>query len=158
VTADAARDETEGAMDDLEAIKQLKARYFRCVDTKSWDGLREVFADDAVMDLSATGGEDVQSRLERSPRSRVTEGGDAVVELIRKGLSEAVSVHHGHMPEIEITSPTTATGIWAMEDRVEWPGRVTLHGYGHYHETYGKIDGEWRITRTALTRLRLDVT
>jgi hypothetical protein len=36
------------------------------------------------------------------------------------------------------------------------PG-VNLRGYGHYHETYEKIDGQWRITRSKLTRLREDI-
>lgn len=35
---------------------------------------------------------------------------------------------------------------------------MTLHGYGHYHETYEKIDGRWRIKTSKLTRLREDVT
>ena len=35
-------------MDDIEAIKQLKARYFRTMDTKDWAGMREVFADDVT--------------------------------------------------------------------------------------------------------------
>ncbi len=36
------------------------------------------------------------------------------------------------------------------------PG-VTLRGYGHYHETYEKIDGQWRIKSSKLTRLREDI-
>ena len=43
-------------VDDLEAIRQLKARYFRTMDTKQWDEMREVFADDVVMDTTASGG------------------------------------------------------------------------------------------------------
>ena len=36
----------------IEEIKQLKARYFRCMDTKDYTGLRAVFADDAVFDAT----------------------------------------------------------------------------------------------------------
>jgi hypothetical protein len=36
------------------------------------------------------------------------------------------------------------------------PG-VNLRGYGHYHETYEKIDGQWCITSSKLTRLREDI-
>ena len=32
---------------DIEAIKQLKARYFRYVDTKQWDDLKALFTADA---------------------------------------------------------------------------------------------------------------
>ena len=34
-------------LDAIEQIKQLKARYFRCMDTKDWDGFQAVFAPDA---------------------------------------------------------------------------------------------------------------
>jgi hypothetical protein len=47
-----------------------------------------------------------------------------------------------------------------MEDHLWWPEGspiATMHGYGHYHEAYEKVDGEWRITSTTFTRLRTDV-
>ena len=31
-------------------------------------------------------------------------------------------------------------------------------GFGHYHETYRKAAGEWRIASSTLTRLRVDFT
>jgi len=69
-----------------------------------------------------------------------------------------ITVHHGHMPEIELTSATTATGVWAMEDMLRWPDGREMHGYGHYHETYEKVGGAWRIKSSKLTRLRTDLT
>ncbi len=60
------------------------------------------------------------------------------------------------MPEITLTGPGTASGIWSMEDIVEFPDGTVLQGYGHYHETYRKVDGEWRIATLHLTRLRMD--
>jgi len=132
-------------MDALEAIKQLKARYFRTMDTKDWDGMREVFADDVVMDTTSSGG-------------GVVRGADEFMAFLSKTLQDVVTVHHGHMPEIELTSPTTATGVWAMEDLLKWPNGAELRGYGHYHETYTSIDGAWRIQSSRLTRLRMDFT
>jgi hypothetical protein len=41
---------------DIEAIKRLKARYFRLMDTKDWEGLAEVFADDVEIDMTGEGG------------------------------------------------------------------------------------------------------
>lgn len=38
VDADIEIGTARGDMDDIEAIKQLKARYFRMLDTKDWDG------------------------------------------------------------------------------------------------------------------------
>ena len=79
---------------------------------------------------------------------------------MRSHVGDVTTVHHGHMPEIEILSPTTARGVWAMEDKLRWPEGSpiqTMHGYGHYHETYELVDGAWRISTLTLTRLRLDV-
>jgi hypothetical protein len=125
---------------DIEAIKQLRARYTRAVDTKDWDAYRQALTDDFTMN---SGG-------------HVTSGADTFVGFLKQSLSDAITVHHAHMPEIELTSLTTATGIWAMEDLVRWPDGRELHGYGHYHETYEKVDGVWRMKSSALTRLRVD--
>ena len=43
-------------VDDIEAIKQLKARYFRTMDTKDWAAMQLVFTDDVVVDTTASGG------------------------------------------------------------------------------------------------------
>jgi uncharacterized protein (TIGR02246 family) len=130
-------------MDDIEAIKQLKARYFRTMDSKDWAAMRQVFTDDVVMDTSSSGG-------------GVVAGADEFMTFLQGVIGDVVTVHHGHMPEIEVTSPTTATGIWAMEDMLRWPDGSEMHGYGHYHEAYEKVDGEWRIKTSTLTRLRAD--
>ena len=130
-------------MDDIEAIKQLKARYFRTMDIKDWAGMRRVFADDVVMDTTESGG-------------GVIAGADEFLAFLEPTLRDVVTVHHGHMPEIALTSGTTATGIWSMEDMLRWPDGTEMHGYGHYHETYSKVDGVWRITTSTLTRLRTD--
>ena len=45
-----------------------------------------------------------------------------------------------------------------MEDLLRFPDGTELRGYGHYHEDYRKVDGEWRISRSKLTRLRMDIT
>jgi uncharacterized protein (TIGR02246 family) len=131
-------------MDDFEAIRQLKARYFRTMDTKDWNGMRRVFTDDAVIDTSEAGG------------STIT-GADAFMIFLEQTLADAVTVHQGHMPEITMTSPTTASGIWALNDIVIFPNGVRLDGYGHYHESYERVDGEWRIASSRLTRLHTDL-
>jgi hypothetical protein len=131
---------------DIEEIKRLKARYFRLVDTKRWDDWARVFAVDAVLEIPEG---DLEYR-----------GRDEIVENVSTVMAELRTVHHGHMPEIEITGDDTARGIWAMFDYVEWPEqegqRVGLHGYGHYIEEYVREDGEWRISRSRLDRLRVD--
>jgi hypothetical protein len=79
-------------------------------------------------------------------------------------LEKAVTIHHGHTPELEILSPTAAKGIWCMQDWLHWPeggpfpaGYQHLIGWGHYHETYTKSAEGWRICTLTLTRIHLDV-
>ena len=131
---------------EIEAIKQLKARYCRLLDTKDWAGWREIFADDFVSDTASAGG-------------MVITGADDFVAFVRKtlGRPSRPTAHQVHTPEIAVTSPTTATGIWALQDVVRFAPGVTMVGYGHYHETYQKADGQWRIATSRLTRLREDV-
>jgi hypothetical protein len=132
---------------DIEEIKQLKSRYFYHLDRKEWDAWREsVFCHDASMHVP-------EAKLDLF-------GIDDILSRMRTLLGGVVTVHHGHMPLIQILSPQTASGIWAMEDLLIWPkghrpdgveGRV--HGYGHYHETYSREPAGWRIKTLRLTRL-----
>jgi hypothetical protein len=140
-------------LEAIEDIKRLKARYFRRMDTKDWEGFADVFAPDAVLDMSAEAGSP------DDPDAGIVHGNAEIAAYVRGHVDDVVTVHHGHMPEIDITSPTTATGIWAMEDKLRWPDDApieTMHGYGHYRETYAKVDGRWRIATLTLTRLRVD--
>jgi uncharacterized protein (TIGR02246 family) len=128
---------------DIEAIRQLKARYFRFLDTKDWDGFGALLTDDAYMEADGV----------------VREGRTAILAFLPKVLDGVVTTHHGHTSEIEITGRDTATGIWAMFDYLTWPGDGPpkgMQGYGHYHEEYAREDGAWRIRRLVLTRLRVD--
>lgn len=144
-------------LDDLERylaiqdIKALKARYFRHLDEKEWDRWQEVFAPDAQLVVGFEGDGP------GTPENPVV-GAAEIVAFVRPSIESLVTVHHGHMPEIEITSPTTARGIWAMEDLLSLPdgSAQVLQGWGHYHETYERIDGQWRIKTLTLTRLRVD--
>jgi hypothetical protein len=129
---------------EIEAIKQLKAQYCRYLDTKDWAAWRGIFADDFVSDTSQAGG-------------KVIRGADDFVAFTHKSLGDRPTAHQVHAPEIEVTSATSARGIWALEDVVRLAPGVNLRGYGHYHETYEKIDGQWRIASSKLTRLREDI-
>ena len=131
---------------EIELIKQLKARYCRYLDTKDWSAWRDIFTDDFVSDTAEAGGQ-------------VIVGADEFVAYIRKTLGKPTqpTVHQVHAPEIELLSATIAQGVWALEDVVRLAPGVNLKGYGHYHETYEKIDGKWYIKTSKLTRLREDI-
>ena len=146
---------TNPAAADIEAIKQTKARYFRFMDTKQWDAFAQVFAEDASMDMSG--------ELERNGvdgAAGMVSGRTNIAEFVKGAVDSAVTAHHGHMPEIELTGPDSAKGVWAMFDVVDFGADSPiggLRGYGHYHETYTKqADGTWLIQTLKLTRLRVE--
>jgi len=134
----------------VEEIRRLKARYFRFMDTKQWDQLPALFTPDMKV-LTPSGGIYMDS-------------GPAFAASLKRSLENSVSVHQGFMGEIEILDEQNATGIWAMQDVIEWQDRHPVQGWksiigrGHYHETYRKIGGAWRIATLTLTRLRLETT
>ena len=140
---------TPAELCDIEEIKQLKASYFRYLDTKQWERLRGLFTDDAVFEGT----------------SKKFDGPDDFVATNRERLGPAVTIHQGHMPEIRILSLSRARGIWAMFDWVEFSQTFTdgpmrgargFTGLGHYQEEYRKTPAGWRIARLRLTRLKLD--
>jgi hypothetical protein len=131
---------------DIEKIKLLKARYCRYLDTKNWRAWRELFADEFLSEIVDSAGQ-------------VIVGADEFVAYTRRTIGKwsQATVHYVHAPEMALTSPMTAQGIWALNDAVDLLPMVTLRGFGHYHETYEKIDGQWRLTSSRLTRLREDI-
>ena len=137
----------------LEAIRQLKARYFRGVDTKDAAVLRAVFAEGAETDFRS-------ESPDRDPALRHNDP-DAFVRNTIGMLAGVTTAHAGFMPEIEILSATEARALWSMTDRL-WvddgagsrlPFR-TLEGWGVYHDTYRLTDEGWRIASTRLERIK----
>ncbi len=136
---------------DIAEIRELKARYCRLLDTEQWDRWAELFTPDVVIDIS--------DELKQGMGEPLIHGRDAFVSQTRRIMSGSISIHQVHEPEIELTSPTTATGIWPMSDRTEFPDGIDapgpfrlVEGLGYYHETYEKRDGRWLITSSKLVR------
>jgi len=146
-------------LEAIESIRKLKARYFRAIDEKDEAALREIFADDVELDYRGS---------TTDPATGINAAGDATGDILRgpeafrkiaASLVGLVSVHHSSEPEIEIIDSENAIGIWPMVDRLRFPpgGPFSeMTGYGHYHETYTKLKGQWCIRTLRLTRLRID--
>jgi hypothetical protein len=126
---------------DIEAIKQLKARYFRLMDEQDWSAFGEVFSREVVL------GDD----------GSIT-GRAAAIEYIRSAAHAARTAHQGVAPEIEIVADGQARGVWAMTDYFEVRDTdppIGFTGYGHYFDDYVHEDGAWRIAASRLTRLKI---
>jgi len=130
---------------DIEAIKKLKAKYWRCIDKKLWDELEDCFVEDAVADYG---------------KNLNFQGRKAIIQFLKDNLGSdsVITVHQGHNPEIEITSDTTARGIWALHDYLVFQPKITINGWGYYEDEYVKQNGEWKKKSIKETRLREEWT
>jgi len=125
-------------LDDIEAIKQVQGRFLRAADTRDAALIRTAIIDDFYCDTGSGGrGE--------------TRGIEAFV--VRITTTPAIAVHHALMPEIELTSPDTAKGIWAVHMFARTQDGTVVDGFGYYNNEYVKVDGEWRVSRLILSWL-----
>jgi hypothetical protein len=133
---------------DAREIERVKARYFRYMDHRQWDEFRDLFTDDLQFFID-TGREPVTTIATWT-------SADELVAYLASTPSTKITVHQGHMPDIEFIDDDHAQGVWAMFDWVDYPSRGSaFKGYGYYFETYVRCpDGRWRISSSRLTRLR----
>jgi hypothetical protein len=169
----------------IEDIKQLKSRYFRFMDQKNWDEFEKLFTQDVVFDLREAifARDQVTKEVHKSGEVLVRPEQIVEKDWLQRGatnvrqweemiLTGVVTVHQGHMPEIELTSSTSARGYWTLEHRLRFPRKnanadvfwfpdrskpVEYHGYGLYDETYEKQAGKWLIKTLKLTHFRVDI-
>ena len=131
------------ALEDIEAIKKLKAKYLRCCDLRLPKEMAECFAEHCVVDYDKVG-------VFRDRGAFI-----AVFEELgcRDGL---IDLHHAHNPEIELTSETSATGLWELYfHTVDVDAQVARQLGGYYEDEYVKLDGAWRIQSTKFITLSL---
>jgi hypothetical protein len=127
---------------ELEAIRRLKYAYFRMLDLKQFDQLGQLLTEDATASY-----EDGKTTLE---------GRTAIVLWLSEALGgpDIVTEHHGHHPEIDLTSATEATGSWYLQDRVIVPSAdLEIGGTAFYADRYVKTDDGWRIAHTGYVRV-----
>jgi hypothetical protein len=129
---------------DWIALCDAKARYCRTLDTKDWDGFRDMFTGDCELDLSDGAG------------LPLIKGRDAAMASVRSAMLSAKTAHQVHMPEIKLNGDE-AQVIWAMQDRVVLGPDKSLTGYGHYHERWVRQNGAWKIATLKLARLHVDM-
>lgn len=130
-------------LQDMELIRQVTYRYFRCVDTGDFAGLERCFAPCAS--VSFIGG---SYRFE-------CEGRDKIVEALKSILHAGIaSMHTAHHPEITLTGAGTAEGIWYLTDwAINLETKTVTHGACLARNRYRKAFGEWRIEHYGYTRI-----
>ncbi len=144
----------------IEAIRELKATYWRGVDTADGALVRSILAEDCVLDCMGCC-TDPASGVDHMPQMNIVMRGRESWQTGNLEHPRLITVHQGHQHEIAVTSPTTASGVWAFTDRFFMPpgsqfSRLT--GYGHYHDTYEKTGGAWLLKTMRFTRIRVETS
>lgn len=138
--------------DIIEAVALNKARYCRFIDTKRWPEFAALFHE--TPEISFVG-----------PDGNVTAAFNSVSEFVTLTapyLDGAQSIHQIHNAEISVVAQDEVSAIWSMEDYILFPAGDperprSMHGYGHYHEVWRFIGGDWIITRLELRRTILEI-
>lgn len=114
-----------------ESIKELKAAYCYCIDRQDWDGLKELFTEDASLDY----GEDLGSYE-----------GHAGVEEFTAVLDDLLDIT-SHMlanPVLQVDGDT-ATGKWYVDAREAFSDGTVGITQAEYRDSYRRVDGEWKF-------------
>lgn len=132
-------------IEQVEAIKALKHRYWRACDAKDPQGFRDCFIRrGARIDYGRLGSFD---------------DADPMAEIFAKVALHTVDgeyvifdMHHGVHPEITVTGPDTATGRWTLRFRqVNLLDNTEKLMTGEYDDEYLLEDGDWKMSRCRFT-------
>ena len=124
-------------LEAIEAIKQLKARYFHACDNKQPDVVRECFAPGAI-DL----------RYGRIGNFSDREAMLAVFTTLAC-QEHIVEMHHGQNPRIEVLDANNATGTWGLYYYlIDTRRQIVTQLAGTYDDAYARSENGWQITRS----------
>ncbi len=128
---------------DIEEIKRLKHAYFRCIDTLNIEELKRLTHPKVT--TCYVGG---SYRIELKDQAEF-------IEMIESSFNaDCVARHNGHHPEIEILSPTEATGTWYLhDDFLNFHYMMRTEGTAIYRDRYTKVDGRWVVTHQSYERI-----
>jgi hypothetical protein len=130
-------------MMDIEAIKQLKHAYFRCIDTANFGELAGLFHDDVTVHFM--GG---------TYEWKLNGKAEYVAAVTQSFHNQSIGHHNGHQPEIQILSDSEATGIWYLSDNMwQLNSKFFTTGTALYWDRYQKVDGVWLIRETRYRRI-----
>jgi len=134
------------ALEDTEAIRRLKCRYWNSLDRKLVDEVVDCFYEKASVDYG--------------PKRRF-EGLEGARQLYGQleTLEGFTTTHEGHDPEIDLLNDTEARARWAFHDRIaDSQAKTTYRGWGFYEDEYVKEGGRWRIRDSRITRTHRDIS
>lgn len=128
-------------LEAIEAIKNLKARYWHCCDHKDVEGVRDCFVEGPI---------------------EIHYDGPVGLVHHRDGLSQVfkdvafnlhiVEMHHGGPPQIEVRLPDEAIARWQLVYHLmNTEARTISVVGGYYDDEYRRVQDEWLISKARFT-------
>lgn len=129
-------------LESIEKIRQLKARYFRAIDTADQDLIRSCFAEDAT--VAFEGGNYVIN----------LDGINEIAGFLHSAFHEkCATMHLGNHPEITV-SGNSADGIWYLYDIFyDLHNGIVRNGTALYEDRYVQQSDNWVIQYSGYKRI-----
>jgi hypothetical protein len=124
---------TVNELRDIEALKQLQARYCHLVDAHRWEDLAALFTEDATCDYGFFGS---------------FKGRDEIMSKFFKPLETVTSfmAHMVHNPLVAVQGDT-ASGSWYLTAQTTLePIKQAVWVMGKYQNRFKRVDGIWKFT------------
>lgn len=124
-------------LEDIESIKQLKAKYLHCCDTKDIDGLRSCFASNTI-------------HINYGPIGEFSNRESFLDIFQAMACNDHVTdMHHGQNPQITWHNENTASATWDLYFyQINTDTQNLTQLAGSYADKYEKQDGQWVIVET----------
>lgn len=124
-------------LEDIDAIRQLKARYLHACDRKQIDAVRDCFADGEVMiDYGAIGSFNNREDF-------------LAVYQEKACRPNIIDMHHSHNGQIQWQSAEAATGTWDLYFyQIDTDTGTLIQLGGFYEDRYIKQDDAWKLVET----------
>jgi hypothetical protein len=119
-------------VEDVVAVRDLKARYWSALDRLQLETVRTCLTADARIDMEGV-----------ACHTR-----DEFIDYIQRASGRAglFNLHAGQNPRISVTATDSAEGNWdVLFTSVDVGARLTIQMTGEYIDTYVRRDGRWYI-------------
>lgn len=125
--------------DDVAAIHAVLHRYATAIDDKRWELLDDVFAEDAAIDFTASGGPEERS-----------------LSAFRSWLQDSIGLvpitrHHLTNLVVEVDGDVARSSAYLHNPLADDQGKVFLTIGGTYQDGWRRGDDGWRIVERRFT-------
>jgi len=124
-------------LEAIEAIKNLKARYWHCCDHKDVEGVRDCFLEGPV-------------EIHYDGPVGLVRHRDDLYQVFKDVACQThiIEMHHGGPPRIEVHSLGEASARWGLVYHLmNTEARTISVVGGYYDDEYRRVDGEWLISK-----------